>query len=365
MNWRDRCNGVVPILTARGNAMPSSHPEQDEATASSPSRCLLCGGRRFRPVLSSGDRLLPSSEIFTVWRCRECGLGETYPKLTAADLAAHYPPSYPVYQPTSTLQVHLGREGGTQRVVAGLARLLYGSLVSSSLLCRVNWRLLLLRHRRLVQPLGMILPYRESPGRFLDVGCGRGHMLVSARRQGWECWGTDMNGDLRIDADIARVIYGAFEEVDLPAGFFDLVLLSHVLEHFGDPASALEKARSLLRPGGILVVAAPVRSSLEIALFGSDWYDWDVPRHQYHFTIDSLRLILHQSGFDVLSVIGDPSSNNLIGSLRYRIERCRPRLAQHVCPANPRVARPLWMLSTMLTLVGLSGRALAYARRPC
>jgi 2-polyprenyl-3-methyl-5-hydroxy-6-metoxy-1,4-benzoquinol methylase len=52
----------------------------------------------------------------------------------------------------------------------------------------------------------------------------------------------------------------------LPAGSFDLVLCSEVIEHVPDSASALASIHRLLRPGGHLVLSTPQRHSpLELA----------------------------------------------------------------------------------------------------
>jgi SAM-dependent methyltransferase len=51
----------------------------------------------------------------------------------------------------------------------------------------------------------------------------------------------------------------------LPAGAFDVVLCSEVIEHVPDPASMLRGLRRLLAPGGTLVLSTPLRwSPLEI-----------------------------------------------------------------------------------------------------
>ena len=61
---------------------------------------------------------------------------------------------------------------------------------------------------------------------------------------------------------------GSLEANTLPAGSFDHVTLSHVLEHFHDPVGALAEVHRLLRPGGRLWIAHPNSGSIGHAQFG-------------------------------------------------------------------------------------------------
>jgi SAM-dependent methyltransferase len=52
----------------------------------------------------------------------------------------------------------------------------------------------------------------------------------------------------------------------LPAGGFDLVLCSEVIEHNADPAAVVRGLRELVRPGGVILLSTPqAHSSLELA----------------------------------------------------------------------------------------------------
>ena len=96
------------------------------------------------------------------------------------------------------------------------------------------------------------------------------------------------------------VATGRFEDVDYPDSFFDVITMYHVLEHLYDPREALSKAYQLLRSEGLLVVAVPNFDSLQARLFRQRWYHLDAPRHLYHFTPRTLKMLLHKAGFKVL-----------------------------------------------------------------
>ncbi len=101
---------------------------------------------------------------------------------------------------------------------------------------------------------------RRPPGRWLDVGCGAGHLLAMARAIGWDVAGVDPC----IEAcRVARVRYGlevkaaALEHAELPQGTFDVITLINVLDQAPNPVALLGTVRSVLGANGLLVVRIP------------------------------------------------------------------------------------------------------------
>lgn len=143
---------------------------------------------------------------------------------------------------------------------------------------------------------------RREVGKLLDVGCGKGGFLRAARDRGWRCFGVEIsfqasNEARRMGLDVAT---GRFEDVDYPDSFFDVITMYHVLEHLYDPSEALSKAYQLIKRGGLLVVAVPNFNSLQAGIFRQRWYHLDAPRHLYHFTPSTLKMLLHKAEFKVL-----------------------------------------------------------------
>ncbi len=97
------------------------------------------------------------------------------------------------------------------------------------------------------------------PGRgcLLDLGAGIGIFMKEAAALGWAVEGVEPSA---IAARAARERTGAtiheglFEHVDLPAGSYDAVTFFDALRTVPDPLAFLARARSVLKPGGILVV---------------------------------------------------------------------------------------------------------------
>jgi 2-polyprenyl-3-methyl-5-hydroxy-6-metoxy-1,4-benzoquinol methylase len=140
-----------------------------------------------------------------------------------------------------------------------------------------------------------------SPGRILDVGCGKGLLLKGLRDCGWEVVGTELSevASLRAREAGIQVHNRAVEEIPFDPGSFDVVTLYHCLEHLANPRETLAHLHRLLRPGGWLVVEVPNVGSWYARVFRSDWFHLDVPRHFYHFTPGTLRRMLEAAGFRI------------------------------------------------------------------
>jgi len=104
--------------------------------------------------------------------------------------------------------------------------------------------------------------------RVLDVGCGRGEIVLQSAMRGAEAWGIDYapaaieiatRALASTDAEIAARLHLACMDVkalDLDDATFDVVFMMDVVEHlYPDELSrALDELRRVLRPGGRLVM---------------------------------------------------------------------------------------------------------------
>src|ERR1043165_1205577 len=99
----------------------------------------------------------------------------------------------------------------------------------------------------------------------LEVGCGRGNMLLEARTRGHDVCGLEFSADAarvanrKLGADIVRI--GAIGEETFPDQSFDLCILADVIEHLRDPGKFLETVRRILKPGGVVFLATPSTES--------------------------------------------------------------------------------------------------------
>jgi 2-polyprenyl-3-methyl-5-hydroxy-6-metoxy-1,4-benzoquinol methylase len=120
------------------------------------------------------------------------------------------------------------------------------------------------RFRNFQRALAHIESYR-GVGKLLDVACGSGTFLALARKCGWEASGVEISPALcemcRRNTD-TTVYNSSFEEAELPENHYDCVTFWDIIEHTLDPLAFVAKARSLLKPGGIMLFCTPDEDSL-------------------------------------------------------------------------------------------------------
>lgn len=140
----------------------------------------------------------------------------------------------------------------------------------------------------------------SETGRLLDVGCGGGAFLRRMRKAGWAVAGTepDAKAAVRLAAQEGFPVYSSLEDLILEREqHFDVIVLSHVIEHLPDPIHTLTQLRSLLSADGRLLLTTPNALSLGSRIFGAFWRGLEPPRHFNVFSPNSLRQALERAGF--------------------------------------------------------------------
>jgi 2-polyprenyl-3-methyl-5-hydroxy-6-metoxy-1,4-benzoquinol methylase len=184
---------------------------------------------------------------------------------------------------------------------------------------------------------------RPSGRALLDVGCYTGVFVEIAARHGWATWGVEPSrwAVEHAQAQGLHVVQGTLETADLPEAYFDVVTMWDVIEHLTDPRRAIQETHRLLKPGGLIVVHTIDIESLFARLMDTRW-PWLMEMHIYYFSRRTLRAMLEQCGFQVLS--DRPQGRYL--RLGYLMNR--------VSALVPVVGRPSEWLVTKLGLRGLA-----------
>jgi SAM-dependent methyltransferase len=191
--------------------------------------CISCGSSE-REALAA-NRFFPGTDIVC---CKGCGLIYSFPRPTPEQTTQFYRESY--YNYGSFL-------GPAVRVL----KLYYSGLRARH------------QYRWIRGAIGA-----GGTSRVLEVGCGYGRLLELFAGDGWEVWGIEPAEDCarytaRMFPDRPQAIFrGTFEEFEPQTGtLFDLIVLSHVFEHFIAPEKIIERIKEILAPGGRIFFELP------------------------------------------------------------------------------------------------------------
>jgi 2-polyprenyl-3-methyl-5-hydroxy-6-metoxy-1,4-benzoquinol methylase len=146
----------------------------------------------------------------------------------------------------------------------------------------------------------MYLPRRT--GDLLEVGFGAGAFLQRRKAEGWAVTGLDFDPTAveRVRSQLGLNVHcGSLQDAAFAERSFDVIAMSHVIEHLPDPRAVLRECFRILRPGGTLVLITPNTASLGHRWFGRDWFGTDAPRHLYLFNLENLSALVSQHGFTV------------------------------------------------------------------
>lgn len=240
--------------------------------------CDVCSGDRSDVFASGTDYEYQTTlEPFSFVRCRGCDHVYLNPRPAESELGRIYPPTYFSYvQRENRAQASGAIADMRERYHAEQLRKAFGDLIRPG-----------------------------TPLRVLDVGCGDGRFLDMMRKafgDHVETHGLDFDPKAVAVAAAAghRTQVATIEEADYPDSYFDVIYISHVIEHLASPRAFLETSHRLLRDGGIVHVETPNVDCLEARLARRTyWGGYHFPRHWHLFTPETMERLGRECGFEV------------------------------------------------------------------
>jgi len=234
-------------------------------------RCELCGSEHCSRLFKGQDWLYGLAVQSEVVRCDDCGLIYLWPQpVRPLDF---YPYNY---------APHVGQPKPASADVA----------------CSIGRRRGLLRKARLANQ------YQQRA--LLDIGCAAGEFIAVIRAlDGWMLWGMDRSERAVRHARQyfgVDVWVGDVPGLPLPNRSIGVVTMWHVLEHLPQPLAALRDIARVLQPDGVLMLACPMVDSWEAWMFGRYWAGYDVPRHLFVYSRQTLQRMLRQAGFEASEI---------------------------------------------------------------
>ena len=152
------------------------------------------------------------------------------------------------------------------------------------------------------------IPLGAKP-KILDIGCGNLGYLRMVSQGGWQAFGCDPDQKVvnnLFKGDNIELRVGGSEAFLDDAGTFDIVTLSHVIEHVHNPIEDLERIFQLLKPGGFFYLDTPNIASFGHSFWKKYWLGLDAPRHLSLPTKNMLTETLKNLGFTNIEFVNRP-----------------------------------------------------------
>lgn len=231
--------------------------------------CPVCKSQTFSPFLSCKDYTV-SMETFNIVSCTTCQFKFTNP-IPDLDALGNYYKSEDYISHSNTKK--------------GLISQLYHLVRSYTLKGKLN-----------------LVSKHVQKGSILDYGCGTGMFLKQCDDSGWKTYGMEPDSGARSIAN-SFALKVKENKADLIASFpeikFNAITLWHVLEHVTDLDETISYFKERLATNGVLIIAVPNYTSYDAAHYKEHWAAYDVPRHLYHFDMESMSRLLNDRGFQL------------------------------------------------------------------
>lgn len=233
--------------------------------------CPVCKNESIKPVLTAKDHTV-SGETFTIAECGMCGLRYTLNAPSEDKIG-------PYYQSSAYIS-HSNTKKGVINLLYHIAR--FFTMMSKE---------------KLVKKAS-----KRQVGMLLDIGSGTGTFAHTMERAGWNVVGLEPDPEARKQA-IKKYncdIYPSDELFRLPEQTYSVITMWHVLEHVHQLDEYVDRMKHLLAPTGKLIIAVPNYTSKDAAIYKEFWASYDVPRHLYHFSPNSMRMLMKRHGMQVI-----------------------------------------------------------------
>ena len=234
--------------------------------------CPVCGKTDFSLYLEVPDYFL-TRETFSIFRCESCGFKFINPRPGEEEIGRYYQ-----------------SENYISHDASGKSLLKWVYKAARTISVRTKFK---------------IVRKHSGPGKILDVGCGTGEFLRHCRMNGYEISGGEPNDKA---GTFAREVNGipvnrSLNDLIRDRMVFDCITLWHVLEHLHDLNETLERIKRMLTPDGVVIVAVPNSNSWDAQKYGRAWAAYDVPRHLYHFTVETMQALAANHGFEIPDIL--------------------------------------------------------------
>lgn len=259
---------------------------------------------------SGRDLMFNHFERFDYNQCSNCELVFQLPLPSPERIGSFYPDDYCVYEEQSRL-----KKISPFRLAVLKRKFGYDHLESSSIADMAA------RLMDIFKCNAFEIPYVKD-GLLLDIGCGNGRFLHGMQQLGWQTKGVEFNaGAVEVcKKSNLDVFHGDLFSAKLADASFDVVHLSHVIEHVPDPKALFIEVARILKPNGLFIVKTPNSKALGRAFFNTNWYANDVPRHLYLFSQKNLLEMGKICHLNMIRMLTSSTPKIILNSIDYVVE---------------------------------------------
>jgi 2-polyprenyl-3-methyl-5-hydroxy-6-metoxy-1,4-benzoquinol methylase len=229
--------------------------------------CPVCKSPSFTSFLTCKDYTV-SNETFTIVNCNTCGFKFTNPRPDDSVLGNYY-----------KSEDYISHSNTSKGIISKLYKAV--------------------RNYTLKKKLALVNKH-VSRGTILDYGCGTGMFLKVCQDNAWKAFGMEPDeGARKIASEQGLTVFSDKGRMQtyITNQTFDAITLWHVLEHVTDLEETLNFFKTKLNPNGVLIIAVPNYTSFDSQVYKEHWAAYDVPRHLYHFNIESIQKLITPYGF--------------------------------------------------------------------
>ncbi len=232
--------------------------------------CSVCGNSTFKKVVETKDFTV-SNEVFEVLECKSCSFKFTQNIPIQSKIGKYY-----------ASEDYISHSDTKEGLINKLYHFARNFMLNSKakLLEKNN---------------------QSNSKNLLDIGCGTGYFLNTMKNKSWNITGIEADEGARSLA-ISNFDLQVFD-VEKLFQFnqkFDTITMWHVLEHIHDLNEYIKQCYELLSENGTLIIAVPNANSFDAKYYKANWAAWDVPRHLYHFTPQSMQKLLEKHQFKIV-----------------------------------------------------------------
>jgi len=235
--------------------------------------CPICISNNIQEQLSAKDYTV-SQNIFSIWHCNNCTARFTQDVPAQDAIGAYY-----------ASENYISHSDTKKGIINSLYHL-------------VRKRTLGGKRRLVINETGMV------KGSILDIGCGTGAFLQTMKEADWNITGLEPDVVARTKA---AELYNIQPQepgklFELPVASFNAISMWHVLEHVHELHAYIKQIAYLLAVNGKAFIAVPNYTSKDADIYKEFWAAYDVPRHLYHFSPQSMENLLSQHGLKLKAV---------------------------------------------------------------